>query len=49
MKGFEILSLRLLWDSIREMCQVSVHRGVNPSSMDGVPDLCDHNSFLLVT
>ena len=27
---------------------MSVHReGVNPSSMDGVPDLRDHNSFLL--
>ena len=27
-------------------CLVSVHReGVNPSSMDGVPDLRDHNSF----
>ena len=26
---------------------MSVHReGVNPSSMDGVPDLRDHNSFL---
>ena len=25
---------------------MSVHReGVNPSSMDGVPDLRDHNSF----
>ena len=39
------MSLRLFWDSIRELCQVSVHReGVNPSSMDGVPDLRDHNS-----
>ena len=40
------MSLRLFWDTIRELCQVSVHReGVNPSSMDGVPDLRDHNSF----
>ena len=29
---------------------MSLHRErENPSSMDGVPDLCDHNSFLLVT
>ena len=39
------MSLRLFWGSIKELCQVSVHReGVNPSSMDGVPDLRDHNS-----
>ena len=39
------MSLRLLWDSIKGLCQVSVHReGVNPSSMEGVHDLRDHIS-----
>ena len=38
------MSLRLLWDSIYELCQVSVHReGVDPNSMEGVRDL-DHIS-----
>ena len=33
----------------QELCQVSVHReGVNPSSMDGVPDLRGHNSFIVI-
>ena len=40
MKGFVIVSLRVLWDSIYGLCQVSVHReGVNPISMEGVNDL----------
>ena len=39
------MSLRMLWDSIYGLCQVSVHReGVNPSSMEGVLDLSDHIS-----
>ena len=38
----------VFWDSIKGLCQESVHReGVNPSSMDGVPDLRDHNRFLV--
>ena len=46
----EILSLRLIWDSIRGLCQESVYieKRVNPSSMDGVPDFYDHNSFRLI-
>ena len=41
------MSLRVLWDSIYGLCQVSVHReGVNPSSMEGVLDLSDHISDL---
>ena len=37
--------LRVSWDSIYGLCQVSVHReGVNPSSMEGVLDLSDHIS-----
>ena len=40
------MSLRLLWDSIYELCQVSVHReGVDPNSMEGVRDL-DHISVV---
>ena len=38
------MSLRVLRDSIYELCQVSVHReGVDPNSMEGVRDL-DHIS-----
>ena len=38
------MSLRVLWNSIYELCQVSVHReGVDPNSMEGVRDL-DHIS-----
>ena len=45
-KGFEILSLRLFWETIRGLCKMFVHReGDNPSSMDGVNDLRDHRSF----
>ena len=36
----------MLWDTIKELCKLFVHReGVNPSSMDGVNDLRDHRSF----
>ena len=38
----------LPWDTIGGLCKVFVHRvGVNPSSMDGDPDLLDHNRFFL--
>ena len=50
MKGFVIVSLRVLWDSIYGLCQVSVHReGVNPSSMEGVLDLSDHISVNFIS
>ena len=42
--------LRVSWDSIYGLCQVSVHReGVNPSSMEGVLDLSDHISVVRLT
>ena len=35
----------LILDTIKVLCWVSLHReGNNPSSMEGVPDLRDHNS-----
>ena len=45
-KGFESCLCIFALGYHQKLCQVSVHReGVNPSSMDGVPDLHDHNSI----
>ena len=46
-KGFESCLCVYGLGYHQKLCLVSVHReGVNPNSMDGVPDLHDHNSFL---
>ena len=42
-KGFESCLSVSLWDTIRGLCLMSVHReGENPSSINGVSDLGDH-------
>ena len=47
---FELWTVNLTWKMTETLpSQVSVHReGVNPSSMDGVSDLLDHNSFYMI-
>ena len=45
-----LVSAFVFGQRVRGSCEVFVHRGEerrgdNPNSMDGVNDLCDHNSF----